>query len=121
MNSGRITLLLGTSAVAFLACDAKKSSDVSNAPLSASSVAAALGIDADLPPPPDPTPGAGDLASDVAAFTNVDACVAQESVKVDPMIGDALLAFGYDTFLRDACRQIDAVKSRDPKKCDAIV
>lgn len=113
--------LVAIALLACAACDSKKSSEASTPTLSASNVAAALGVDADLPPPPDPSPAAGDLKSDVDAFTTLDGCVANHSVKIDPMIGDALLAFGYDTFLRDACRQIDAVKSRDPKKCDAIV
>jgi hypothetical protein len=117
VNSRSIALLLGALSVS---CDAKKSSDVSTTPLAASNVAA-LGVDADLPPPPDPAPSAGDLASDVAAFTTLDACVANHAVKIDPLIGDALLSFGYDTFLQDACRQVDAVKSKDPKKCEAIV
>ncbi len=113
--------LVAIAVLACAACDAKKSSDVSTTTLAASNVAAALGIDADLPAPPDPSPASGDLKSDVAAFTTIDDCVAKQSVKIEPMIGDALLAFGYDTFLRDACRQIDAVKSRDSRKCDAIV
>lgn len=83
-------------------------------------MAAALGVDADLPPQPDPTPPAGDLAADVAAFTTLDACVTAHA-KIDPLVGDALLSFGYDTFLRDACRQVEAAKTRDPKRCDPVV
>lgn len=90
------------------------------APLAASSVAAALGVDADLPPPADPAPPAGDLAADVSAFTSLDACIVSHS-RLDPLVGDALLSFGYDTFLRDACRQLEALKTNDPKKCEAIV
>ncbi len=101
-------------------CDSKGSAQKKAPELAASQVAAALGIDADLPPQPDPTPPAGDLASDVASFTSLDACVASHA-KLDPLVGDALLSFGYDTFLRDACRQLDAVKARDAKKCDAVV
>ncbi len=89
-------------------------------PLAASSVAAALGVDADLPPPADPVPPAGDLAADVSAFTTLDACIASHS-RLDPLVGDALLSFGYDTFLRDACSQLEALKTSDAKKCDAIV
>jgi hypothetical protein len=106
---------------AVVACNAKKSSDVSTTPLAASNVAAALGIDADLPPPADPSPASGDLKNDIATFTTLDDCVANHAAKMDPLIGDALLSFGYDTFVRDACRQIDAAKSLDSKKCDAIV
>ncbi|MGH7282929.1 MAG: hypothetical protein ACRELY_15505 [Polyangiaceae bacterium] len=101
-------------------CNSKSDAQKKAPELAASNVAAALGIDADLPPPPDPTPPAGALASDVASFTTLDACVATHA-KLDPLVGDALLSFGYDTFLRDACRQLDAVKARDAKKCDAVV
>lgn len=107
--------------VACASCDAKKSDGVPTPPLAASNVAAALGIDADLPPQPDPSAAPGDLASDVKEFTTLDDCVASHATKMDPLIADALLSFGYDTFVRDACRQIDAAKSQDARKCDAIV
>ena len=107
-------------AVFAIACDSKSDAQKKAPELAASNVAAALGIDADLPAGPDPTPPAGDLASDVASFTSLDACVASHA-KLDPLVGDALLSFGYDTFLRDACRQLDAVKARDAKKCDSVV
>jgi hypothetical protein len=117
VNSRLVAIALLASA----ACDAKKSDGIPSAPLAASNVAAALGVDADLPPPPDPAAAPGDLAADVAAFTTLDACVASHAAKMDPLIADALLSFGYDTFVRDACRQIDAAKSQDARKCDAIV
>ena len=37
-----------------------------------------------------------------------------------PLLGDALEAVGYDTFLRDACRVIDAAKANDASRCAAI-
>ena len=38
----------------------------------------------------------------------------------DPLLGDALEAIGYDTFLRDACRLLDAAKNRDAKRCSEV-
>jgi hypothetical protein len=49
----------------------------------------------------------------------VDACVA-ERTRLDPLLGDALEAIGYETFMRDACRIIDAAKANDPARCAAI-
>jgi hypothetical protein len=67
----------------------------------------------------DPPAAAGDLAGEIASFTTVDACV-DARAHLDPLLGDALEAIGYDTFVRDACRLLDAAKARDPKRCDAI-
>src|SRR5438874_908997 len=77
-----------------------------SAPPNPSSVVDTLGLDAGVigegidPPPP-----AGDLKAEIERFTTLDACVA-EKAKLDPLVGDALRAIGYDTFLRDACRQL---------------
>ena len=117
----RSPIALFSIATAIAGCDSHKSAAPPSPPLVASNVAAALGVDADLPAPPDPSPASGDLASDVADFTTLDNCVATHAAKIDPLIGDALLSFGYDSFVRDTCRQVDAVKSRDPQKCEAIV
>ncbi len=85
------------------------------------SIARALGVDAgELEPSVDPPAPAGDLAAELTAFTTVDACVAQRAAG-DPVVGDALEAIGYDTLLRDACRLLDAAKSRDPKRCGDIL
>jgi len=113
-------LLLLASALA--ACDddhrAPPPSEIPPAPVA--SVARVLGIDAgELEPTVDPPAPAGDLKADLDAFTTVDACVAAHA-HVDPLVGDALEAIGYDTFLRDACRLLDAAKARDGKRCEAI-
>jgi hypothetical protein len=83
-------------------------------------MAAVLGVDAqELESKADPPPPAGDLASDINAFTTIEACV--ESRKpMDPLLGDALDAIGYETFLRDACRVLDAAKAQDGRLCAAI-
>lgn len=91
-------------------------------PGSASSAAteAALSVDAGaFGDPLDPPPPAGDLAADLDRFVNVDQCVA-ERAKLDPLVGDALGAIGYETFLRDACRLLEATKDRKRETCDKI-
>lgn len=81
---------------------------------------AALGLDASgigaLVDPPRP---AGDFKADVEAFTTIEDCM-RDRAKVDPVIGDALENIGYDTFLRDACRVLEAVKTKDARRCTLI-
>lgn len=67
----------------------------------------------------DPPRPAGDFKADVAAFTTVEDCMRDRS-KVDPVLGDALENIGYDTFVRDACRVLEASKTRDSRKCSLI-
>ncbi len=67
----------------------------------------------------DPTPPAGDLKSDLDKFTTLEACVTDRAT-LDPLVGDAIRAIGYETFLRDACRVLEAAKTRDQKKCTQI-
>lgn len=89
-------------------------------PASASSVARALGLDAaTLEAPSDPPSPAGDVKAEVERFTTLDACVT-EHAKTDPLVGDALHAIGYDTFLRDACRVLLAMKEKRTDACKAI-
>jgi hypothetical protein len=91
-----------------------------SAPASPNSVAEALGLDADtVTTPVDPPPPAGDLRAELDAFTTLEACVTQHAA-LDPLVGDAIRAIGYETFLRDACRMLDAAKANDAKRCDAI-
>jgi hypothetical protein len=83
-------------------------------------VAKVLAIDAsDFEPKLDPVAPPGDLRAEMEAFTTVDACVQQRS-RIDPMLGDAIEAIGYDTFFADACRVIDAAKAGDAKRCAGI-
>ena len=69
--------------------------------------------------PVDPPAPAGDLKSELERFVNVDTCVA-ERAKLDPLVGDALGAIGYDTFLHDACRLLEAAKTKKREACDKI-
>ena len=100
--------------------DEKKPHEVQ--PASPSAIANALGIDAATLGGQlvDPEKPAGDLAADVASFTTVEACMKQRTATLDPLVGDAVDAIGYDTFLRDACRVLEAAKTKDPKKCELI-
>jgi hypothetical protein len=92
----------------------------SAAPPNPSSVVDTLGIDAGLlGEAVDPPAPAGDLKAEIERFTTLDACVA-ERAKLDPLVGDALRAIGYDTFLRDACRQLEAAHDRTRDACEKI-
>ncbi len=78
----------------------------------------ALRIDAAALPEarPDPAPPAGDLMAEARAFTSLDACVA-ERARLDPLVGDSLRAIGYDTFLRDSCRILEALQKQSQRPC----
>ncbi len=90
------------------------------APASPSSIAQTLGIDAGgLVDTSDPPAPAGDLKADLDRFVNVETCV-KERANVDPLVGDGLRAIGYDTFLRDACRLLEAAKDKKRETCDRI-
>lgn len=78
-----------------------------------------LGLDAGDFVPPDPPPPAGDLRAEADSFKDLDSCVRQRAT-LDPVVGDAVDALGYETFLRDACRVIEAVKTRSTAPCEAI-
>jgi len=67
----------------------------------------------------DPPALAGDLRRDVETFGSLDTCVAQHAA-MDPVVGDAVRAIGYDTLLRDACRTLQAMKLKDRAPCEAI-
>lgn len=121
-----VVLLLATSA---LGCDEERerrrpptgpppgfSSALARAASTRPPDAGELGKPAD---PVDPPPQTGDLKVEVERFTTVDACVA-EHARIDPLVGDSLRAVGYGTFVRDACRILEALKAKDRAKCEAI-
>lgn len=90
------------------------------APAPTRDLAKLLGVDAgELETRINPPAPAGDLAGDIEHFTTLDACV-EERAGIDPLVGDALEAIGYDTFLRDTCRVLDAAKAGDPTRCSGI-
>ena len=89
------------------------------APGDAPALAKLLGLDAGEFETLDPPAPPGDLKADIDRFTTVEACTL-ERARLDPLLGDALEAIGYDTFLRDACRVIEAAKANDAKRCSAI-
>jgi hypothetical protein len=89
-------------------------------PAPVASLATLLGVDAgELEARLDPPAPPGDLEAEIDRFTTLDACV-EARAQLDPLLGDALEAVGYDTFLRDACRVIDAAKANDANRCAAI-
>jgi hypothetical protein len=119
-------MLLGVVAALMLVggCDDKTKSvprpAPSMVPASPSSVASVLGIDAGaFVDTADPPPPAGDLKADLDRFVNVETCV-KERANVDPLVGDGLRAIGYDTFLRDVCRLLEAAKDKKREACDRI-
>jgi hypothetical protein len=109
------------SVVNLCGCDDEKKPQETE-PASPSALASALHIDAAALAGPlvDPEKPAGDLAADLAAFTTVEACMKDKTRTLDPLVGDAVDAIGYDTFLRDACRVLEAAKNKDAKKCELI-
>lgn len=115
--SGRASILL----FALLGCDERKEApNVEPSEPAPASVASQLGVDASgLVEAVDPPPPAGDLKTELERFVNLDTCVA-ERARLDPLIGDALGAIGYDTFLRDACRMLEAAKDQKRETCDRI-
>lgn len=124
MSAPRRAALVGFALAALAACDDRKKAappepapPASAAP-SPSALVAQLGIDAgvELMDPPAP---AGDLAKELEQFVNVESCVAQRS-GIDPLLADALRAIGYDTFVRDACRLLEAAKDKKRETCDRI-
>jgi hypothetical protein len=115
--------LIGGVVLGLAACDDRGRSPApapSVAPASPSNIAAVLGIDAGaFVDTADPPPPAGDLKADLDRFVNVETCV-KERANVDPLVGDGLRAIGYDTFLRDVCRLLEAAKDKKRETCDRI-
>ena len=106
-------------ALLFLVACADKKDEIPNLPPPPSSQAApehSFDASAFVIDPPAP---AGDLKVELDRFVNLEACVA-ERAKLDPLVGDALGAIGYDTFLRDACRMLEAAKDRKKETCERI-
>jgi hypothetical protein len=103
-------------------CDDKKSGVEAPAKPAAPPALSAIANNLDasvLGDPSDPPAPAGDLKEELDHFVNVDTCVA-ERAKLDPLVGDALGAIGYETFLRDACRLLEAARDKKRETCDRI-
>lgn len=85
-------------------------------------LASVLGIDAaevgqpQLDPPAPP----GNLKAEVETFTSLNACV-ELKARIDPVLGEAVDALGYDTLLRDSCRVLQAIKTNSTAPCDSIL
>ena len=78
-----------------------------------------LALEAGVEPSP-PSAPLGSLREEVEGFTSLDAC-AKRVASVDPLLGDALDALGYDELARDACRVLEALAKRDVNKCAPIL
>ncbi len=123
-RAGAVLVAAATVAAAGIACEEKPSPmaapSANVSPASPASVVAMLGIDAGaLSETTDPPPPPGDLKADLERFVSVDSCV-KERANLDPLVGDALRGIGYDTFLRDACRLLEATKDHKAATCDRI-
>ena len=124
-QAGAVLVALATAGAIGVACDDKKPPvpappAASVSPASPASVMTLLGLDAgSLSETTDPPAPPGDLKSELDRFVSVDTCV-KERANIDPLVGDALRAIGYDTFLRDACRLLEAAKDHSREKCDRI-
>lgn len=120
MTRSRSALLLSLALGVAGGCEEKKVLPPVESVPEVASVASELAVDAGaVSEPPDPPPPAGDLREEIARFVNVEQCIA-ERANVDPLVGDALGAIGYETFLRDACRLLEAAKDRNRETCDKI-
>ena len=78
---------------------------------------AVLGLERPEDEPLDPIAPAGDLAADVAAFTDLRECAGRHRIQ-DPLVADLVDAIGYDTLVVDACRGVKALKTKDFAVCD---
>ena len=113
-SSGLVALALFVAA-----CEDKPKDEIPSVPPApVASVANELGFDASAFATDPPAP-AGDLKTELDRFVNLDTCVT-ERAKLDPLVGDALGAIGYDTFLRDACRMLEAAKDKKKETCERI-
>lgn len=63
----------------------------------------------------DPAAPPAQLAEEIAAFTDLPTCVKRR--QVDPLLADGLEALGYDNFLWDACRLVQALKENSVAPC----
>lgn len=116
-----LSLCCGFALFSLLACEQKKPPPPPPEPATPGAMEEAFGLEAGTldPSATDPLPPAGDFKAEVDAFKTVNACVA-EHAKLDPLLGDALRAIGYDTILRDSCRVLEAAKEKSREKCSPI-
>lgn len=68
----------------------------------------------------DPAGPPGDLAAEIEGFVDLKNCVRARRL-TDPALADSLEALGYDSFVSDACRGLEALKSRSRAPCGPIL
>jgi hypothetical protein len=119
--AARAHVLVGGVLALLAACHGDRELPEPPVPEPPARLARIVGVDAsDWEAKTDPPSPAGDLKAELDAFTSLDACVDARYSRLDPLVGDALDAIGYDTFIRDACRILEAAKTQDPKRCEPI-
>jgi hypothetical protein len=120
LPAARANVLVGVALAMLAACHDDRALPEPPAPVPPAGLARIVGVDAsDWEARTDPPSPPGDLKAEVDGFTSLDACVDARS-RLDPLVGEALEAIGYDTFLRDACRILEAAKVQDATRCEAI-
>ncbi len=67
-----------------------------------------------------PLPPSGSWKGEIESFTTEEKCV-QDLRVASPLLGDALLALGYETLAQDACGLLAASKEHEPKRCAKIL
>jgi hypothetical protein len=120
------SLVAGLAALA-LGCEERKARSEAGAAASRGAerketpaVVPALVLERPAEPEPDPAPPAGDLASEIEAFSDLKGC-AQRHRLADPTVADAVEALGYDRLATDACRAIEALKTKDARPCGEML
>lgn len=71
-------------------------------------------------PEMDPAPPPGDLREEIDAFQDLPSCVKRHKL-LDPLIADAVESLGYDSFVTDACRSIEALYKKEVTPCAAML
>lgn len=115
-------LALGVCCIGFVGCKDRAGSQAESRPRDPepAKVVSELGADAsDFSEPTDPPAPSGNLKLDLDRFVNLETCVS-ERANLDPLVFDALSSLGYDTFLRDACRMLQAAKDHSATSCEKI-
>ena len=119
---GKIRRFTASLVLGLLGCGKSKADDAGVPLPTPAELAKSFGLDASAlaSDPSDPIAPAGNLRDEAEHFTSLEACVA-ERAKVDPLLGDAIRAIGYDTLFYDGCRMLLATKDRDVRSCAPIV
>lgn len=89
-------------------------------PSAVAAVASALVVERPAEPEADPAPPPGDLRAEIEEFKDLRGCVQRHRLG-DAAVADAVEALGYDRFISDVCRGIEALKARETKPCGEML